>query len=286
MDVVGWSQDRYEEIKDQLTEFLTDELKYVSNDLIFLPASGYLGDNIVKKSKNLPWYSGSSLIELLESENKCVNHKIDKKSPFVMTINDVLESSKNDELTVSGRINSGLIQPGESISISPSQQTALIHSITITKSNVGSSLVKNESQKLAIEGEFVELKLKKLDNWENIKVGDLCSSANNPIKPCKKFSCELQCFELTRLLLIGTPFVMFRNNISIPARLSSIELVNGKKNKKKHLRSNTVSTVTIEILERDMPLLTFGENKKLGRVVIRKDGFTVAAGKILELLHE
>ncbi|GME99918.1 unnamed protein product [Ambrosiozyma monospora] len=29
MDVVGWSQDRYEEIKDQLTEFLTDELKYV-----------------------------------------------------------------------------------------------------------------------------------------------------------------------------------------------------------------------------------------------------------------
>ncbi|ODV88224.1 hypothetical protein CANARDRAFT_26378 [[Candida] arabinofermentans NRRL YB-2248] len=291
MDTNSWSEHRFEQIRDTLAEFLLDDLQYEKRNIIYIPVSGYLGDNVVNKVKKTecPWYSGKTLIEILEQENQLVNHAIDKESPFIMTINDIQELSRNDELLISGRINSGLIQPGESIIISPSQETGVVDSISITMSNVGSSSVKNDLQKLAIKGEFVELKLKKLDVLDNIKVGDLVTLINNKITPVKNFQCELNLFNLERPLLIGTPFILFRSNISIPARLSTIHSIENTKSgkvskKRKHLSSNNRAIVDIEILDRDIPLVTFDDDMKLGRLVIRKDGMTIGAGKVTKLL--
>ncbi|KAG7696190.1 hypothetical protein KL915_002554 [Ogataea haglerorum] len=287
LDVVQWSQTVYDAICDQIRQFLVDELAYDAANLVFVPTSGFLGDNVVKPSKKLPWYTGPTLMQALEQENRAISHVVDRSSPFVMVISDIQESSKSDELVVSGRINSGIIQPGESVSISPSLEVAVVDSISITASSVGSSVTKHDLQKLAQEGEFVELRLKKLASRENIKAGDVVTLSSNALQPVKKFKCELNLFNIERPLLVGTPFVLFKNGISVPSRLSEIESIvakDGRSRKRRHLSSNSTAVVVVELLERELPLVTIAQDHKLGRVVIRKDGRSVGAGKILELV--
>jgi bifunctional enzyme CysN/CysC/sulfate adenylyltransferase subunit 1 len=56
MDLVGWSEERFLEIRDQFEQFLP---RLDIKDVKFIPLSALLGDNVVDLSKNMPWYQGS-----------------------------------------------------------------------------------------------------------------------------------------------------------------------------------------------------------------------------------
>jgi bifunctional enzyme CysN/CysC/sulfate adenylyltransferase subunit 1 len=59
MDLVDWSQDRFQEIKDQFEEFLP---RLDIKDVKFIPVSALNGDNIVTASEHTPWYPGQTLL--------------------------------------------------------------------------------------------------------------------------------------------------------------------------------------------------------------------------------
>ena len=63
MDLVDWSQDRYDEIVDEFRDFAA---RLDIADLRFIPMSALEGDNIVEESENMPWYHGSPLLEVIE----------------------------------------------------------------------------------------------------------------------------------------------------------------------------------------------------------------------------
>jgi sulfate adenylyltransferase subunit 1 (EFTu-like GTPase family) len=63
MDLVDWSQERYEQIK---AEFRSFAMKLDVHDLTFVPVSALHGDNVVERSANMSWYEGSSLVHHLE----------------------------------------------------------------------------------------------------------------------------------------------------------------------------------------------------------------------------
>src|SRR4029078_4441809 len=63
MDLVDWSEERFEEIK---AEFRSFAMKLDVHDLTFIPVSALPGDNIVDRSANMPWYEGSALLHFLE----------------------------------------------------------------------------------------------------------------------------------------------------------------------------------------------------------------------------
>ena len=58
MDLVDWSQDRFDEVVDEFREFAT---KLAIHDLRFVPVSALLGDNIVNYSENMEWYRGPTV---------------------------------------------------------------------------------------------------------------------------------------------------------------------------------------------------------------------------------
>jgi elongation factor 1 alpha-like protein len=66
LDSVEWSHERFEEIEQQMTQFLT-QAGFASKNISFIPCSGLTGGNIVKKPKSglIPWYSGPTLVEEL-----------------------------------------------------------------------------------------------------------------------------------------------------------------------------------------------------------------------------
>ena len=330
MDVIGWDQDRFKLMEESLTTYLVETLSFSENELSFVPASGFKGDNIVKKSDQCPWYKESlTLFQYLEMMNE-ESHRTfeqmtsDANDPFVLTITDVTSGSsadstkKTDQLAVHGRVNSGVLQPGESVKLWPSGETAQVDSVVTTISQISALAKKNTSgtstrvnEKITVAGEFVEIKLRKIELPDAICIGDVAtkitSSSGKDVNVgcCQKLKCELRMFGLTRPVLVGTPFVLFRGNVSYAARLSAIEWVETKvtnddgtvklkKNKKrKHLSSSQRARVIIET-EKPVPIVELSaeekasENEdglhgidKLKRIVLRKEGMTVGAGKIV-----
>jgi sulfate adenylyltransferase subunit 1 len=63
MDLVGWSEDRFCEIRSQFEEFLP---LLDTKDVMFIPVSALNGDNVVERSPAMPWYSGPTLLGHLE----------------------------------------------------------------------------------------------------------------------------------------------------------------------------------------------------------------------------
>jgi sulfate adenylyltransferase large subunit len=63
MDLMDYSKETYFKIRSDYTKFAEN----ISIDSItFIPMSALQGDNVVNKSENMPWYTGRSLMELLE----------------------------------------------------------------------------------------------------------------------------------------------------------------------------------------------------------------------------
>jgi elongation factor 1 alpha-like protein len=68
MDNVGWKQHRFDEIVGSIKSFLVGEAGFNGKGLKFVPISGFLGENLVKRSEVkelVSWYSGPSLLELI-----------------------------------------------------------------------------------------------------------------------------------------------------------------------------------------------------------------------------
>jgi len=62
---VNYSEDRYNEIKKELSDFIK-KIGYKPENVPFIPISGWNGDNLIEKSNNTPWYKGPTLIQALD----------------------------------------------------------------------------------------------------------------------------------------------------------------------------------------------------------------------------
>jgi elongation factor 1-alpha len=62
---VNWAKERYDEVR-QMAADLLKTIGYDVSKIHFIPVSGWLGDNLTEKSKNIPWYNGPTLLEALD----------------------------------------------------------------------------------------------------------------------------------------------------------------------------------------------------------------------------
>ena len=74
MDSIEWKQERYEEIKDKIGTFLAGQVGFKKESVSWIPASGYLGENLSER-KQLDWYDGPCLIELLGTSDSVRHFK-------------------------------------------------------------------------------------------------------------------------------------------------------------------------------------------------------------------
>ena len=113
MDLVDWSADRFDEICEEYREF-SKTLDLV--DPYFLPMSALLGDNVVDRSDNLPWFDGPTLMEHLETVDVEAGIDLDH---FRMPVQMVLRPDL-DFRGFAGTIASGVIRPGDEVISLPS----------------------------------------------------------------------------------------------------------------------------------------------------------------------
>jgi bifunctional enzyme CysN/CysC len=126
MDLVGFSQQVYEKIRE---EFLGFAAKLNVPDLVVIPISALLGDNIVTRSPNTPWYDGPSLLHHLENLHVASDRNlIDTRFPVQYVIRP--QSAQHpDYRGYAGTVASGVLKPGDEIMVLPSGFTTTISAI-------------------------------------------------------------------------------------------------------------------------------------------------------------
>lgn len=125
MDLVDYSQEAYEKVKNEYLEFL----KQINITPKFvLPVSSFQGDNIVKQSDKMPWYDGMCILEVLDAFECEEEHD---KQPFRMPVQDVYKFTRNgdDRRIVAGTIETGTIRAGQEVIFYPSGKKSHINKI-------------------------------------------------------------------------------------------------------------------------------------------------------------
>lgn len=120
MDRVGYDQGRFDEIKDTFTRFL-EEIRLNPVDIIPISASN--GDNVVIRSNQIPWYTGYTFLEALDSLPIKIN---EQDLPLRFVVQDIYNFSKR---IIAGKVVSGVLRQNAKVIILPSGESTQIQSL-------------------------------------------------------------------------------------------------------------------------------------------------------------
>ena len=120
MDLVDWKEERFQEIRDEIEDFLPK--LDVFRDVKFIPISALNGDNVVDASKHTPWYPGPTLLAHLETVHIASDWNLNAfRFPvqWVNRPNDPTDKTLHDFRGLSGQIASGIIRKGQQVAVLP-----------------------------------------------------------------------------------------------------------------------------------------------------------------------
>jgi sulfate adenylyltransferase subunit 1 len=122
MDLVDFSEQRFNEIKADYQAFAKD---LGIEAPIFMPVSALTGDNVVNPSKNMPWFTGPSLMQLLDT---VAIADLTDKEHFRFPVQYV-NRPHLDFRGFCGTIAAGSIRKGDAITVLPSLKTSTVKQV-------------------------------------------------------------------------------------------------------------------------------------------------------------
>lgn len=120
MDLVDWSESTFRKIE---ADFETFSWRFGFWETTVIPTAAVSGDNVASPSAHMPWYSGPTLLEHLESLPSRVT---EPTGPFRFPVQTVLRDSRNDFRGLAGTVSGGSVRVGETVVDALSQRKAKI----------------------------------------------------------------------------------------------------------------------------------------------------------------
>jgi len=175
MDAVNYQEGKYNETKEAVTKLLKG-VGFKVEDIPFVPTSGYIGDNVAKKSENMAWYKGPILVEALD-EFKFPPQPVDK--PLRLPIQDAYSITGVGTVPV-GRIETGIMKVNDKIVFVPSGAQGEVKTIEMH----------HEQVQEARPGDNVGFNVRGVGKTD-IKRGDIVCHPQNAAKPVKEFTAQI-----------------------------------------------------------------------------------------------
>lgn len=127
MDLVCYSQERFENVKKDISDFLG---KIDIFPLSYIPVSGVEGDNIAFLSPNMRWYKGQTVLAQMEAFNV---QSLPKDLPLRLPVQDVYKFTENGDKRriIVGSIETGTMKKGDEIIFYPSGKRAKVQSLEV-----------------------------------------------------------------------------------------------------------------------------------------------------------
>ena len=134
MDLVEYSSARFEEIRSEFQDFA---VRLEIPDLTFIPISALLGDNVVDRSPDMPWFQGSPLLHHLEDVHVASDRNlIDLRFPVQRVVRP-RSGGLAEFRGYAGQMASGVLEVGDAVLVLPSGFTTKVESIETADGPVG-----------------------------------------------------------------------------------------------------------------------------------------------------
>jgi bifunctional enzyme CysN/CysC len=122
MDLVDWSQQRYDEIALELVELGLA-------DLHVIPVSALQGDNVVEAGESMPWYAGPTLLEHLETVEIAFDRNLEDRRFSVQWVIRPMSGEHHDYRGYAGQVASGVWRVGDEVVVLPSGRRTVVESL-------------------------------------------------------------------------------------------------------------------------------------------------------------
>jgi len=210
-DLAKYSKERYTEIRDEVIHMLTKigyKKDFIEKETPILPISGWIGDNLLKKSDKMPWWNGVDIQlggetihvdTLLDALEKVV--KIPPRSPDAIMRTPISGVYKikgvGDVLT--GRVEQGQVKPGDEVVFLPTHTPS-----TSCTGKVFTVEMHYKSVERALAGDNVGLNIKGLNKDNMPRVGDvMILKSDTSIGRVKSFVAQVQILNHPGELKVG-----------------------------------------------------------------------------------
>ncbi len=176
MDLVDYSETIFTRIRQDFSSFFNtlDVDGHQATELHFVPVSALAGDNVVHGSSAMPWYTGPSLLSLLESIPSSIANAT---APFRLPVQRVIRPDL-DFRGFAGQIASGSVRPGDRILVLPSRRSSRVERIVTFDGDL-SHATAPLSVTLTLEDEI------------DISRGDLLAAPDDPATVTDQFTASL-----------------------------------------------------------------------------------------------
>jgi elongation factor 1-alpha len=272
MDAVNYDKGRYLQLKAEVEKLLIG-IGYKMENIKFVPCSGYVGDNVTKKSDKMPWYDGPTLIQVLDTLT-VPPKPIDK--PLRLPIQDVFTITGHGTVPV-GRVETGVLKPNDTVIIMPAG----------VKGEVKRIEMHHQELQQAIPGDNIGFNIKGIEK-KDIKRGDVVSHVNTPPTVAVDFTAQIVVLNHPTAISVGYTPVFHIHTAQFAGKI--VEILEKKdpktgqtlQTKPDFIKTGDVAIVKVQPLK-PVVVEKFQEFPPLGRFAIRDMGQTVAAGVVLNV---
>jgi bifunctional enzyme CysN/CysC len=265
MDLVDYSHGVFDKIVADYTAFAAE---IGIKNFVALPISGFKGDNITTKSDNMPWYTGTPLMEYLETV--VLDNQADQAKPFRLPVQWVNRPNL-DFRGFSGLIATGSVKPGDAVRVLPSGKTTTVTRIVTLDGDLDEA-VAGQSVTICFADEV------------DCSRGNVIAAADNPPEVSDQF-------EATMVWMDDDPLIVGRSYwLKLGTQMVSATVQQPKYtinvNSMEQLAAKTLELNAIGVAElaTDKPIVfeAYAENRALGGFVLvdKITNRTVGAGML------
>jgi len=273
IDAINYDHAKFEDVKTKVATLLKT-IGYDTSKILFIPYSALQGDNVAKPSDKMPWYSGPTLLQALDTF--VVPPKpLDK--PLRLPIQDVYSISGFGTVPV-GRVETGVMKPGDMIIIMPEG----------IKTDVKSIEMHHQALQKAEPGDNIGFNIKGVEK-KDIKRGDVVGPVNNPPTVAEEFTAQIVVINHPTAIAPGYTPVFHIHTAQVAATIAEIlekkDPKTGQTVQKnpEFIKNGDIAVVRIKPT-RPVVVEKYSDFPPLGRFAVRDMGQTVAAGVVLDVV--
>lgn len=271
MDAVKWNEAKFNDVKKSV-EALLKAVGYNIAETQFIPASSYEGDNIVKRSPNMPWYKGPTLLEQLD------HFKEPEKPtnlPLRLPLQDVYNIPGIGVVPV-GRVETGIMKKGDSVIIMPAREGKGV------SGEVKSIQMHHEEIAQAEPGDNIGFNIRGVGK-KDIARGDVLGHSSNPPTVVKEFTAQIIVLNHPTVITVGYTPVFHIHTAQVACKFEAIQKkLDPRTGETLQENPDTLKNGDAAIVKLIpmQPLVIEKRNEipHMSRFAIRDAGTTVAAG--------
>lgn len=277
MDMAKYDQKRFEEVKAEVSKLLKS-VGYKPDAIQFIPTASYLGENIVKKSTNMGWYNGPTILEGIDKLNA---PEKPRDLPLRLPIQDVYSITGIGVVPV-GRVETGVMKVGDKVIIVPGREgkgvtgevkTIEMHHEQITEAEPGDNVGFN------IRG--VEKK--------DIQRGDVIGHLDKVPSVANEFTAQIIVLNHPSVITVGYTPVFHIHTAQVACQVSEIvkklNPATGEvlAEKPDFIKNGDAAVIKVKPMQ---PLVIEKQKDipQLARFAVRDSGQTVAAGMCIDFV--